>query len=284
MSEKAAENIKAEDWAGEMGERWLAHIDKFEGMIAPIGDALVAAANVSPGESILDVGCGAGATTLALARATGPKGRVTGLDISPALSKAAAKRAQEAGLSNIAFVTADAATKSLDEGAYDILFSRFGVMFFADPYAAFANLRKGLSDKARVMFACWAPPMENQWILEVMQCVARHIEMTPPEPRAPGPFAFAEPDYVTDILSKAGFSNVKIEPWRGVQYLGGKGLDAKRAAEFVINALSIGELARKQPAEVQAALLRDITESFAAHETPEGVEMKATAWFVSANA
>ena len=282
MGEKASENIKAEDWAGEMGERWLAHIDKFEGMIAPIGDALVAAVKVRPGERILDIGCGAGATTLALARAAGATSRVVGLDISPSLSRAAARRAEEAGLSNTTFITGDAGTRPLEKGAYDVLFSRFGVMFFEDPYAAFANLRTGLNDKGRMLFACWAPPMENEWIVDVMQCVMRHVEMQPPTPRAPGPFAFAEPDYVTDILTKAGFSDVKIEPWRGVQYLGGKGMRAKEAAEFVLNALSIGDMARKQPPEVQAALLRDITEAFAAKETPEGVAMKATAWFVSA--
>jgi len=282
VSEKASENIKAEDWAGEMGERWLAHVDKFEGMIAPVGDALVATANVKPGERILDVGCGAGATTLALARETGPTGRVIGLDISPALTKAATKRAEKAGLSNTSFITGDAGTKALEKGGYDLLFSRFGVMFFEDPYAAFANLRSGLSDNGRVLFACWASPMMNEWILDVMQCVTRHVEMEPPTPRAPGPFAFAEPDYVEDILTKAGFSDVKVDPWSGTQYIGGKGMRAKEAAEFVLNALSIGDMARKQSPEVQAALLRDITEAFAAKETPEGVAMKATAWFASA--
>lgn len=280
MAQGRAEEIRAEDWSGEIGERWLAHLDKFEGMIAPIGEALLRAANIAPGETVLDVGSGGGATTRALAKAAGPSGRVTGLDISPALSAAAAKRAADAGLANVSFITADASTARL-EPDHDVIFSRFGVMFFDDPVAAFSNLRKGLKKSGRLIFACWAAPFENQWILEVIQVLARHIALPEREPRAPGPFAFAEKEYVEEILTRAGFGDISFETWLGEQYVGG-GMNAKDAAAFVVNALSIGEVVKQQPEDVQGAILRDVEEAFLKFETPQGVALGGKAWFVSA--
>lgn len=284
MAQKGAKDIRAEDWAGEMGEKWLANLDKFEGMIAPVGEALLAAACIAPGEAVLDLGCGGGGTTIALAKAAGKEGRATGLDISPALAAHSAKRAALAGVQNVDFIIGDATVAKLDQGAYDVLFSRFGNMFFEDPVAAFTNLRSALKTGGRAIFSCWAPPEENQWILEVMKAVSRHVDLPAPEPRAPGLFAFAEPDYVREILTKAGFSNVRIEPWRGKQMVGGEGASAKEAADFVVNALSIGAALKDLPGETFAAVVNDIAEALSRHETPEGVAMSATAWFVSARA
>ena len=284
MEHKAAEDISAEDWAGEMGEKWLAHLDQFEGMIEPAGEALLAAAGVAPGDAVLDLGCGGGVTTIAIAKTAGPEGRATGLDISPVLATHSAKRAAAAGVQNVDFITGDATVATLDQGAYDILFSRFGNMFFEDPVAAFKNLHSALKPGGRAIFSCWAPPEDNQWLLEVMEVVTRYIEMGPPEPRAPGPFAFAETAYVSEVLTKAGFSNVKVEAWRGKQMVGGKSATAAEAADFVVNALSVGDALKELPPEKFAAVIKDITEAFARHETPEGVEMSATAWFVNAKA
>lgn len=282
MTAADPETIKAEDWAGEMGERWLANLSLFEGMIAPVGEALIAASGARPNEAALDVGCGGGATTIALAQAVGSGGRVTGLDISPALTGATLKRARDAGLGNVTCVTSDATIAELPPNAFDILFSRFGVMFFEDPVRAFRNLRSALKPTGRLIFACWAPPTENQWILSVMGVLGKHVELPAPVPRAPGPFAFAEPDYVREILSGAGFKDVRIDTWRGTQYLAGKGSTPQSAAEFVLNALSVGDLVRKQSADVQAKIRQDVEEAFAAFSTPDGVAMNATAWFVSA--
>lgn len=282
MTATDPEEIKAEDWAGEMGEKWLANLGLFEGMIAPIGEALIDAAKAKPGEAVLDIGCGGGATTIALARAVGPTGTATGLDISPALTAATLKRAAQAGAGNLSCITSDATTVKLQPGAYDLMFSRFGVMFFDDPVKAFRNLRGALKSDGRLLFGCWAPPMENQWILSVMEVLGKHIELPAPVPRAPGPFAFAEPGYVKEILSGAGFKDIEIDAWRGTQYLAGKGSTPKTAADFVVNALSVGELVRKQSPAIQATIRRDIEEAFAEFATPDGVAMQATAWFVKA--
>ena len=150
--------LQGQDWAGEMGEKWNRYRARFEGMIAPIGQATLAHAGFKLGERVLDIGCGAGPTTLDIARLVGTQGVVTGLDISHVLIDTATVRAQQAGLSQVGFVCGDAATLQLPVPAYDHLFSRFGVMFFEDPFAAFKNMRRMLHDSSRMTFCCWGPP------------------------------------------------------------------------------------------------------------------------------
>lgn len=282
MTKKGPEKIRAEDWAGSLGENWLANLDLFEGMIAPIGEAVIAAASPKRGEAVLDVGCGGGATTITLAKAVAPEGSATGLDISPALAGAALNRAAKAGIRNFSIITADATTARLQAASYDLIFSRFGVMFFNDPVAAFASLRRALKPTGRLQFACWAPPFENEWMLVVIGVLAQHLDLPASSPRAPGPFAFAEPDYVKEILSAAGFHNINHKNWKGVQYLAGRGSTPHKAAHFVINALSVGDIVRKQPPEKQAVITHDVEEAFKSFATPDGVAMKASAWIVSA--
>lgn len=282
MAERSGEEMSAEDWAGAMGERWLANLDRFEGMIAPIGDAAIAAAGFAPGESVLDVGCGGGATSRVIARLVGPKGRVLGADISPALVEEARRRAAAEKQGNVEFRLVDAAKGALPAAAFDVLFSRFGVMFFEDPFAAFRNLRAAVRPGGRLAFACWAAPIENHWILSVIGALARHVELTPPAPRAPGPFAFAEADYVTEILGSAGFSDINVEAWRGDLLVGGAGLDAAAAADFVVNALSIGEIIRDKPQALREAVIADVAAAFRPFETVQGVATRAMSWIVSA--
>ena len=186
------EELKPEDWAGEMGLKWLASLSLFEEMIAPIGEALLARAGYQDGESVIDLGCGGGATTLAIADAVAPSGKVMGLDISPDLIAAAQERADKSGAGNIAFTCADAATVQLPDAPYDRLFSRFGSMFFEDPVGAFTNLHSLVRKGGRIDLAVWGPPRDNLWMMEMMGVVRNHIEIPPAVPRAPGPFAFED--------------------------------------------------------------------------------------------
>jgi ubiquinone/menaquinone biosynthesis C-methylase UbiE len=222
MGQTAPEALKGEDWAGEMGARWLASLDRFEGMIAPIGAALLARADYQPGERVLDLGCGGGATTLAIAEAVGPQGAALGLDIAPMLIEAAASRAQAAG-SPARFVCADAATATLDEPPFGRLFSRFGSMFFPEPVPAFTNLHAMLAPGARIDLAVWAHPRDNAWMMEVMSTVRSHVDIPPAEPRAPGPFAFEDLGYLESILTAAGFSGMDAAAYQGLQPVGGPG-------------------------------------------------------------
>ncbi|MGD2133538.1 MAG: methyltransferase domain-containing protein [Maricaulaceae bacterium] len=270
------------DWSNEMGERWLAHLDQFEGMIAGVGEALLDFAAFKPNERVVDVGCGAGPSTLDIARRLGPEGFVLGLDVSPALVGAANERAEAEDHNRIAFRLADAAVDTPPEAPFDVLFSRFGLMFFEDPGAAFAHMRGWLRPGGRLAMSCWAPPRENPWIMAVQGVLKRHFEMPERDPTLPGPFALADTDRLTRILTGAGFTNVAIEPWRGRQPVGGPGSTPATATDFAIEGMSIGTLLEEQPDEVVAQIRGEIEAAFAPGAGPGGVMMEGAAWFVSA--
>ena len=276
------QGLAAHDWAGEAGVRWLAQLDRFESMIAPIGEALLVQAGYAAGEKVVDIGCGGGWTTRRIAAAVGDGGFVLGLDISPDLVRTAAERAQQASLANIRFEQGDAATTMPAEAPFDRLFSRFGSMFFADPYPAFANLRRMLRDGGRLDIAVWAPVADNPWQREVMAAIRQHIDLPAPAPRAPGPFALGDRDYLTDLLQSGGFSGIEIAAWEGDQRVGGPGSDAEGAARFVLDGMHLGDLVRPSGAAVREAVHRDLVALFDRHRDADGVRMAAKAWLVSA--
>ncbi|MES1944921.1 type 11 methyltransferase [Salinisphaera sp. PC39] len=206
MTESNREQI--EYWNEQAGPKWVAAQAHLDRMLAPVTEALMERAAPRPGERVLDVGCGCGETSLALA---GRGADVTGIDVSRSMLARARERA--AGKPGLVFREADAATASF-EAVHDLVFSRFGVMFFEEPYAAFANLRRALSPTGRLVFCCWRDFRENPWVAVPYAAARPYLpepEM-PPDPRAPGPFAFADPDYVRDILTGAGFDGVDIRP------------------------------------------------------------------------
>ena len=272
------------DWAGAAGARWLAQLDRFETMIEPVGEALLAQAAYAENETVVDVGCGGGWTTRRIAGLVGKGGFALGLDISPDLAATASERAARAGLSNIRFQQGDAATAMPAEAPFDRLFSRFGSMFFPEPYPAFANLRRMLRTGGRLDIAVWASIADNPWQRGVMAVIKQHIDLPAPEPRAPGPFALAEQDYLTDLLQSAGFSDIRFDAWSGEQRVGGPGSDPENAARFVLDGMHIGDLVRPSGAETRAAIHRDLVALFERHCDAEGVHMGARARLVSARA
>jgi SAM-dependent methyltransferase len=283
QAQPPSEEMRAEDWAGEMGERWLAHLDRFEGMIAPAGAALLQHAGVQAGERVLDVGCGGGATSRALAAAVGPAGSVLGLDISPVLVAEAGRRAAAAGLANLRFIAGDASTAQPEGAPFDRLLSRFGSMFFPDPAKAFANLASLVRPGGRADFAVWAPAKENPWVASLMGVLANHIELpAPPPPGTPGPFSLDDPARFGAILAGAGFRDASFTLWRGEQMIGGPGADAAAAADFVLSAMSFADMLEAHPPAVRAAVNDDLTSLFSRHETAAGVAMGANVWLVTA--
>jgi ubiquinone/menaquinone biosynthesis C-methylase UbiE len=283
MTQGSTEALKGEDWAGEMGNRWLASLDRFEGMIAPIGAALLAQAGYMPGERVLDLGCGGGATTLAIAEAVGPDGAALGLDIAPMLIERATQRAAVAG-SSARFICADAAIATLGEPPFDRLFSRFGSMFFEAPVAAFANIKAMLKPGARIDLAVWANPRDNLWMMEVMGVVRQHIEIPPATPRAPGPFAFEDLSYLEEVLSGAGFGGMAVEAYEGLQPVGGAGASPDAAVDFVLSSMAAGRALDEAGADIRAAARSDLLDLFTRrHVAGEGVMMGCKAWLVRAN-
>jgi SAM-dependent methyltransferase len=278
-----SESVKAEDWTGDMGVRWVTNLRGLEALVAPIGDALLARADYRPGERVLDIGCGGGSTTIAIARAVAPDGVALGIDISPDLTAIAGRRAAEAGLGNARFLCSDAATVRLLEAPFDRLFSRFGSMFFDDPVAAFSNLHSLLRPGGRIDLAVWGPPRDNPWMMEMMTIARRHVEIPPAIPRAPGPFAFEDTDYLGEILTAAGFSAIEISAHGGPLPIGGAASTPKSAVDFAFAALAFGRALDEQSEEVRSAAAREMTTLFEKHHAaPRGVVMSGKAWLVSA--
>ncbi|MEI9850956.1 MAG: class I SAM-dependent methyltransferase [Sphingomonas sp.] len=279
---ESPDTIRADDWAGEQGDKWLANLDRFESMIAPVGDALFARAGFAPGERAIDVGCGGGATTLAIARAVAPGGAALGLDISPALIAASARRAAAEGVAGAAFVCADAATATPEGAPFDRLFSRFGSMFFPEPEAAFANLRAMLRPGGRVDLAVWAPVRENGWMMEMMAVVAAQVTLPPPRPRAPGPFAFGETGYLREVLAAAGFGTPDIVAWEGLQPIGGAGATPAEAVAFVTGATTLAAAIADVAPETRARIAEGLAALFSRHHVAgRGVLLPGKAWLVT---
>lgn len=276
------EALKPEDWAGEMGLKWLASLSLFEEMIAPIGEALLARAAYKDGETVVDLGCGGGATTLAIASAVAPAGKVMGLDISPDLVAAARERATKSDASNIEFTCADASTVQLPDAPYDRLFSRFGSMFFEDPTSAFTNLHGLVRKGGRIDLAVWGPPRDNLWMMEMMGVVRNHVEIPPAVPRAPGPFAFEDLEYLGEILDGSGFTKVDVAAYEGLQPVGGIGATPEKAVEFAFASMAVGRALSDKGDAVMEAASKELAEVFAKHHIPgKGVMMKGKVWLVS---
>jgi len=210
-------------WNGEGGDIWLRNMDRIEANFVALTRYLLAHAAARPGEQVLDVGCGGGQTSRALAQAVSPDGTVLAVDISEPILRVA--RQHHGAVANLTFLQADAGNADLGTARFDLLFSRFGVMFFADPAAAFTNLYRAVKPNGRMVFLCWRAMGENAWIAAsttaaVAALGEEHRPVPPADPRAPGPFAFADADYVRGILRGAGFGTVAIDPLDEAMHLG----------------------------------------------------------------
>ena len=277
-----AGGIVTDDWSGDMGDKWNKYLDQFESMIAPVGAAAIEHARFEPGETVLDIGCGGADTSLEIAKVVGTSGHVTGLDLSATLIATARQRAETNGVTNTDFVCADAATVTLSKG-YDHLFSRFGLMFFEDPPAAFRHIHGLAQPGARLDFSCWAPPSENPWVSELLAIVADFVEMPPPDPTAPGPFTLADRDATLALLEQAGFKDVAFTLWTGQQLIGGAGASPATATQFLFDALFVGEAFEDQPENVVSEAKARFEKLLAQHHSADGVAMPASAWFVTAS-
>ncbi|AGS24176.1 class I SAM-dependent methyltransferase [Rhizobium etli] len=281
----AEKNIyQVADWNGQSGERWVAYQARLDAMLAVFGQAAIEAAAPAMGERVLDVGCGAGASSLDLAVRVGPGGHVLGVDISePLIGRARALAPQD---TPALFQVADASSIELPEGAFDILFSRFGVMFFDDPTAAFAHMRRALKPGGRVAFVCWRGMAENDWVCLPMGAIKGIVPPTaPPDPEAPGPFSFGDRGRVARILTAAGFPDITIEPFDASIPLGEGGTRDAAIDDALEMTLEVGPLSRAladQPDDVRARASVAVRAAFADRPGERSVMIDGAAWIVTA--
>ncbi|HEX5006601.1 MAG TPA: methyltransferase domain-containing protein [Hyphomonadaceae bacterium] len=271
------------EWNGPVGQRWAAEQATFDNLTRPFGDAALKAAAARPGERVIDIGCGCGDTSLELGRAVGASGSVLGVDISAPMLDVARRRAKADGPGNVTFEQADASTAPLFPDR-DLLFSRFGVMFFAAPVPAFAHLRRALRDSGRLAFVCWQGPRENPWaIVPVMAARAvLELEGAPGDPFAPGPFAFGDPDRVRAILLEANFRDVDAEPFEYPMPLGD---NPRHAAEQSTRLGPVSRLVREMGEEhlpLISEAVEKALEQFAAEDG--SVALPGRSWIVTAKA
>ena len=245
-------------WNGAAADIWVAQQERLDRQLEPLGRAALRALAPGPGEHVLDVGCGSGQTTLQLGDAVGPGGSVVGVDVSSQLLAAARRRNE---LAQVAFERADAQTHAFDQ-PFDAIYSRFGVMFFADPVAAFANLRRALKSGGRMAFVCWRAEAANPIMTLPMTAAAKHLPPLPPpqDPDAPGPFAFADSARLARILEAAGFRSVAIAPHD--EPIGGN--DHAGTLELALHLGPLGRYLREHPERHAAVIdaVRDAIEPF----------------------
>jgi SAM-dependent methyltransferase len=269
-------------WNGTGGHTWVARQAHTDITLAQVTDALLAFAAPRPGERVLDVGCGCGAPTLDFARAVGPDGRVAALDISEPMLAEGERRAKAAGIANVDWRQADPATAAL--GEYDLLASAFGTMFFGDPVAAFAHMRRAAAPRARMAFVAWRSLAENPWMEVPMTAVAAHLPPRPkPAPHAPGMFAFADPRRVAQVLTAAGWTAPRMEKLDlDLDIAAGRGLE-----EAVVQSTRIGAVnswLRNQPAETVSAAVASLREALAAHASGASVRLAGAMWLIGSAA
>jgi SAM-dependent methyltransferase len=255
---------------------WAEVRELLELQLAPLGRRALQVLAPHSGECVMDIGCGGGETALDLARAVAPNGTVLGIDRSAAVLAFAQHAAK--GCERVWFVQADAQVCPFEPASFDAAFSRFGVMFFADPIAAFSNIRRSLRPNGRLSFVCWRALEENLLDIVPLRAASAHLPPQPAhDPDAPGPFAFANPDRVHGILERAGFAQIEITAHD--EQVGSGDLDSMLAVCSRVGAL--GKILRENP-ELRAATLPAVRSALTAHAGPDGVRLNAATWVVTA--
>jgi len=269
-------------WNSEATRRWVTEQARIDRLMAGVTDAALAAAAPRPGESVLDIGCGTATTTLRLAEAVGPTGYVLGVDISEQQLGLARQRVTTARAGSVRLVLDDAATHDFSPQTIDLGFTRFGVMFFADPKAAFSNIRRAMKSNGRLLLAVFRSGPENPWATAVVAAI-RHLVPPPPAlgPEDPGQFSWSDPARVKRILGGAGFHEVVLSPLDLPFRLGA---DAAEAAEFATFVGQGARLLQGQPDETVQAARAALADFFRQHEHPDGVSLPGALWLVSARA
>ena len=269
-----------EFWNGPAADKWVDFNAELDRMLDPLGDLPMDRVAPAPGEHALDVGCGCGGTTLELARRVAPTGAVTGLDVSEPMLAVARGRTRDAAAS-VCIVGGDAEVCDLPAATFDLVYSRFGVMFFANPEAAFVNIGGALKPAGRLAFVSWRPAAENPWVTVPFEAARPLLpSFEPPGPNEPGQFAFADSARVERILAAAGFTEIRSEPHDVMLRVGDGDLDA--CVEVTLKLGPVSRLLREAGVAAVPPVAAAIREAVAPYHTGETLEMMSAVWVVTA--
>jgi SAM-dependent methyltransferase len=269
------------EWNGTLGERWVAMRQEIDRFVVPFGNAALKAAAPQPGERAIDIGCGCGDTAIEIARMVGAAGAVLGIDVSRPMLAVARSRGALANCAHLAFRDGDASEAALPANT-DLLFSRFGVMFFSQPSPAFSHLRNSLRAGGRCVFVCWRAPRDNPWAMTPLSAARAAMDVTPAptDPDAPGPFAFADEQRLRAILSGAGFGDIDVRRFDAAISLGAT---PRSAAESVVQVGPVSRLVREVGAEHLPIIVDAVERALAPLAAPTGhVSLSGSTWIVSA--
>ena len=273
-----------EYWNQQSASKWVALESQLDQQLGPLGLATIERAKVVAGERVLDIGCGCGQSSLQVGERVAPSGSVLGVDVATAMLERARERAHDLGLTHVRFENADAQTFDFAPASFDLAFSRFGVMFFADPIAAFANIRTALAPGGRLSFLCWQEIGRNPWMRVPLMAAAKHVPLPePPAPGAPGPFSLADTARLHETLEGAGWADVACEPLAGELSLGGR-IDLERAVDFALRIGPVGAAVREAGEAALPAVTASVREALEPYATPDGVRLEYAAWIVRADA
>ena len=268
-------------WSGKGGDIWVERQNAMDTMLSPLGEAALNKLNLNEGENVLDIGCGCGHATLNIAKRISPDGQVTGLDISEPMLKRAKESANEMSISNASFNCVDVQTDDMGEEVYSAAFSRFGVMFFEDPVAAFCNINKSLITGASLSFVCWQSPALNPWQSLFIEAVKKYVDLPSPPPRSPSPFAFMESEYVSSILEESNFQNIIIEGHEAeVNMFSGRSLSDSVKDYISINPVVSGML-KDSTEQEKTEIINSAIEAFSPYYSAKGLMFPSATWLVT---
>ena len=275
-------NAKQKDfWSGKGGDYWVEKQSEMDIMLNPLGEKALAKLDLKSNSDVLDIGCGCGATTLEIAKKVS-EGIVTGLDISVPMLDKAESEASIQGIANVDFKVVDVQVDQLASEKYDYVYSRFGVMFFDDPYEAFKNIFSSIKEGGELSFVCWQDPSLNPWQSLSVQVIRGYLDMPSPPPRSPGPFAFHEKDYVKEILEKSGFSNISFDDnQEDITMFSGKSLQEASEDYLAINPV-VTEMLKDSPDDLKAEIVESLKEAFSEFHKGDGLVFPSATWVVSA--
>ena len=279
MTDHVVNIEQAEEWDGREGDHWVQHADRYDALSQRITPHLMRAAAIEAADRVLDVGCGCGLTTRTAARAASA-GSVVGMDLSAAMLQEAARRARAEGLANVRFEQGDVQVHTFSPAAFDLAMSRFGVMFFEDPVAAFANIASALHPGGRVVFTCWQDLARNDWIMVPASGALSYVPFPDLGPEgAPGPFSLADSDHTRRVLTEAGFEAIDINEIAEQMFLGDNAADA---TEFLQGTGMARLLFEGVDSETERKAIDAVRDALEAHEQPEGIWLGSAAWLVAA--